>query len=69
MSLLRQKNPKGYLGTLCKVTALIKIEGIFICSSNESIQVKLCGVEILKENIESSSLYIDIFDKSESSDS
>ena len=51
------------------MVALIKKEGINIGSNNESIQVILHEVRILKESIKSQSLMsIDMLDESESED-
>ena len=53
IKLVKVINPKDYLGTHCKVIASIEIEGIFIGSSNESIQIKLSEVGIHNEFVKS----------------
>ena len=67
--LVKVKKLKDYLNTHCKVVSLIKIEGTYIGANNESIQVKLPEVGILKESVESPSLMsLDMLDESESED-
>ena len=44
----KTKNFKDYLGTYCKVIALIQLEGIFIGSSNESIKYNCLRLEFLR---------------------